>query len=126
MAMAVFVLHNGAMAGLRAHGMDHAPGGGHAAMAEELRQHQECGGETAHIEAEGGCVNSSDSHDHEGAQGLHTPPCGSVCGFALPSLDLGPATVRIAAPIIQVPVSQQGSGIDPDGLKRPPRTSCIA
>jgi hypothetical protein len=125
-AMASFVLHNGAMAGLQAHDLDSARAGSHAAPMEQFQQHQECGGETAVVEAGDGCASMGGSHDHEGAQGLHNSHCGSFCGFALPSVDLGPGTARTIAAITLTPVGQQGSGIDPNGLKRPPRTPGIA
>ncbi|WP_201860723.1 hypothetical protein [Microvirga soli] len=125
-AVTVFVLHNGAMAGMRAHDLDGARSGSHAALIEKFQQHQDCAGETAGVEAEDGCASMGGGHDHEGAQGLHNSHCGSFCGFALPSVDLGPGTARIVAMITLTPVSQQGSGIDPNGLKRPPRTPCIA
>ncbi|MBJ6126843.1 hypothetical protein [Microvirga splendida] len=121
-AMAVFVLHNGAMAGMQAHGLDSVRSGTQAAIAKELQQHPGCGGETAGVEVEDGCALMGADHDHDGAQGLHNPHCGSVCGFALPSVNLGLATVRVVAMITLTPESQQGSGIDPNGLKRPPRT----
>ena len=95
-AVMSFVLHTGAMAGL-----DH-----HADRSV-----------TSHIEAAAEC-------DPGGPGCGHAPHCSSVCAQALPSLGIEARDVSPEA-IILILVSQHGSGIEPIGLKRPPRAHRI-
>jgi hypothetical protein len=88
-----FVLHPGAMAGL-----DH---------------HADRSG-ISHIEVSNGC-------DPDGLGCGHTSHCSSVCAQALPSVGIELGDVSPEA-ILLVLVSQHGSGIEPIGLKRPPRS----
>ena len=92
-AMASFVLHSGAMAGL-----DH---------------HADRGG-ISHIEVSNDC-------DPDGFGCGRTPHCSSVCAQVLPSVGIGLDDISPEA-IKLVLVSQLGSGIEPMGRKRPPRT----
>ncbi|MFC4172441.1 hypothetical protein ACFOYU_10255 [Microvirga sp. GCM10011540] len=125
-AMASFVLHGGAMAALQAH--DGGPArGAHATHTKDAdRPHPECADRVVTAVAPDGCVHGAGGPDHDGSEGPHSPHCGMVCGLALPSGSLGPVPVPATAAVCLPLESQRGSGIDPNGLKRPPRTPCIA
>jgi hypothetical protein len=65
----------------------------------------------------------ADNHSASGED--ESPCCGSVCAFVLAPIGSDTHSVLLAAAAL-IPVSQLGSGIDPHGLKRPPRTPSIA
>lgn len=121
-AMASFVLHGGALAGLGGHNPGHTRTEAHASHSKTSDQpHQDCTGGFV-VEAPEGCAPGAD----DGADGPHSPHCGSVCGLALPTAAVGPAAVLAADTAPLSLESRLESGIDPNGLKRPPRTPGIA
>ncbi|MFC1458324.1 hypothetical protein ACETIH_16785 [Microvirga arabica] len=120
-AMASFVLHGGVLAGLGGHDAGHTRTEAHASHTKTADQpHQDCAGGFV-VEAPDGCAPGADG----GADGPHSLHCGSVCGLVLPTA-AGPAAVLAADTVPLSLESQLGSGIDPTGLKRPPRTPGIA
>ena len=134
-AMASFVLHGGAMAGVHQHG----PGSAKCATAASAGHvHQAAAHEhsAAHFH--------QSKHDHAGVAHQHayahldtadagdptsgatpSPCCDSVCAIALSAIgpDAISAPMDIAAELL--PTSQNGTGMSLDGLKRPPRTTSI-
>ncbi len=136
-AVTSFVLHGGAMAGLH----QHSPGsaecttpasGGHVHQAEAHEHstpnaHQvvhDHGDRAAHHHVDAELMDEASPGDQQAA-GEGSLCCAGICAIAL--IAFGPDTT--SAPmgvLILVPDSQRGSGVDPNGLKRPPRTSCIA
>ena len=94
-AVTSFVLHSGAMAGLDHH-VDRSV--------------------ISHVELSADC-------DPNGLGCSHPHHCSSVCAQALPSLGIEAGNVSPEAITLAL-VSQHGSGIEPTGLKRPPRARC--
>ena len=116
LAMTAFVLHGTAMAKAvgpagfpSSVGHVHAVGGGHHHLAAD-HDHADA----AHGEHHQG--------DHHGKGGSTAPCCGSMCAGALPSSAPGCAVTRIQRELARaIPDDRSWSGLDPSGLKRPPR-----
>lgn len=126
-AMASFVLHGAAMAGFHPHNAG-AAGCGPVAVHAQAQGHDHGDG-IVHVHAD----QAADVADHERgatpdhhAGGTDGPCCSTVCSatLAVPGVGLASAPMRVARTL--KPQSQVGSGIDPGGLKRPPRTPGIA
>lgn len=130
-AVASFVLHGSAMARMHA-------GGGCAGLAlvAALHAHSDHkhavehghGGDpvAAHVHPSG---NPTQGHHPGSTPDPHAsgaPCCGMSCAIAIaplvPDLISAPAAVTAVLPAL----AEIGSGIDPNGLRRPPRTSDIA
>lgn len=137
-AVASFVLHGGAMAGLHQHGPGStecaAPSsGGHVHQAaahgrSTLDAHQighdrSAGAAHHHVDAD---LSNEAAPSDQQAAGEGSPCCAGICAIALTGFGPDTTSAPMGATLIPVPVSQRGSGIDPNGLKRPPRTPCIA
>lgn len=139
-ALASFVLHGGAMASLHSHkplsgasglaaptGHVHSVGAHDHASALEASSHHHGGVAAVHDHdasaASDGPVDA-DGVDH--ASSADASCCGSACASALqafgPTIVWAPMTVAVSLQ----PASQGGSGIDPNGFRRPPRPSSIA
>jgi hypothetical protein len=137
-AVASFVLHGGAMAGLHQHGPGSADCGtpapaGHVHQAgihdhgpSDIRHApHDHGSGTAH-QPTGADVASDDvPHDRQAA-GEGSACCAGVCAAAVIAVGLETASTRMGSRLVVIPGGQRGSGIDPNGLKRPPRTLSIA
>ena len=129
-AMTSFVLHGAAMAGFHAHGAGSAKCKPPASYVDAARGHAHDHGDgVLHLHAEQS-ADLAAGHDHGSAGDRHAdgddgPCCSSVCSVTLSAS----GSERISAPMghapTVLPASQVGSGIDPSGLKRPPRTPCI-
>ncbi len=123
-AMTTFALHNGAMAGLKGHSAasHHAEGGIQSGAPHQT--YREHGGDAALAEAANSCADRDDPGDPEGADAARIPHCGNICGLGLPSIELGVPACSMTAATLAL-VSQEGTGVDPTGPERPPRTPCI-
>ena len=123
-AVTSFVLHGAAVTGSHAHGLGPVQGAStsHAHHGHGTAHHHPDG--TSHIHG-AGQDGAGAGHDHH-AGGGEAPCCGSICTMALAPFGPDAASAPIALAAALKPVSQEGSGIDPNGLKRPPRTPCIA
>ena len=127
-----FVLHGAAMAGFHAHGAGSvsckpAVSYGHSAHGHAHHDH---GDGVLHVHAEQ-TANAAAGHDHGSAGERHTdgddgPCCSSVCSVTLSASGPEAMSAPIGHAAALLPVSQVGSGIDPSGLRRPPRTPHIA
>lgn len=121
-AMLAFVLHGGAMAGPHLHAAgtagcaSHADGGHHHHHADTAGSHHH--GDAHHQ----GDAHHPGGEPHEGAEAC----CGSACAVAIASPAPQAAGTPVAAPPVLLPEPAQGSGLGPDGLRRPPRTPDIA
>ena len=137
-AMASFVLHGSAMAGLHQHGPGSTecattasaghvhPAASHEHPTPDLHQAAHDHGEgVAHHHAEADLLDEAAPSDQQAA-GEGSPCCASICAIALTALGSDTTSVLLGASLILVPDSQTGSGIGPNGLKRPPRTPDIA
>ena len=136
-AMTSFVLHGGAMAGVHQHGMGStdcattAPAGhvhqaaahDHSSAHAHQAEHDHADGVTHQHLAES--VDTADAGD-PASDAKSSPCCASVCAMALTAIgpDAIPAPIGIAVELL--PASQNGTGTNLDGLKRPPRTPTIA
>ncbi|MFC4172455.1 hypothetical protein ACFOYU_10325 [Microvirga sp. GCM10011540] len=121
-AVTAFVLHGVVMAGLNAPGAVSVESWEAAAHINGSSQPDDGDGHGAPgVRASDICACALGEAGHDGAGPNHAPHCGTVCGMALPSFGPGVATLLATATRLAM-VSQQGSGADPDGLKRPPRT----
>jgi hypothetical protein len=134
-AVASFVFHSGAMAGFHQHG----PGSTECAR-EAFAGHVHQAASQGHGEPAGHVLHTdgkADHHaqaDHDHANGATDDReaatgdtcCANVCAVALTAFipKAMPAPVGVTAALL--PVSQDGVSAHIDGLKRPPRTSCIA
>lgn len=125
-AMASFVLHGGAMAGMHQHSIGAQDCGTHASY-------------TSHVHVDTDDHHGSDAgHPHEGgeAQAHHgddghesasaEPCCGSVCSIAIATTVPDAAWALVSAPIVHMLDATFGPDNRPEGLKRPPRTPDIA
>ncbi|WP_201860712.1 hypothetical protein [Microvirga soli] len=121
-AVTAFLLHGGGMAGLHAHSAVSIESWEAAARINGSPQPDGGDGHgAAGVRASDICACALLEADHDGAGPNHPPHCGTVCGMALPSFGPGSAMAPATATRLAM-VSRQGSGADPDGLKRPPRT----
>jgi hypothetical protein len=137
-AVASFVLHGGAMAGLHQHSQDTTDcattaSGGHVHRvaahdhAAPVAQHavHDHGDGVAHHHAEADPAPEEVPSDQQAAD-EGSACCAGVCAVALIAFGSGTSSVPMASRLVVVLTSQVGSGIDPNGLKRPPRTPSIA
>ncbi|MFC1458302.1 hypothetical protein ACETIH_16675 [Microvirga arabica] len=123
-AMAAFALHSGALAGIKVHNTvsHHAEGRIHTGVSQP--SHHESGEGVALVKASDSCTHCLNSGEPDGAGTTYGSHCANACGVALP-FGVPGEPARTATAGIQALVSQGGAGIDPAGLKRPPRTSFI-
>ncbi|MBO1905291.1 hypothetical protein KHP60_09760 [Microvirga sp. 3-52] len=136
-AMASFVLHGGAMAGMHQHG----PGSTECAPASPARHvHQAAvhdhssahAHQAAHDHADGAAhqhadtaVDTADAED-PASDAKPSPCCASVCAIALTAIASDAISAPMGIAVELLPASQNGTGMSLDGLKRPPRTPGIA
>ena len=136
-AVASFVLHGTAMAGVH----QHAPGStecattassghvhqaaahDHATIDVQLANHDHGTG-VAHNHAEAD-LSEDETPSDQHAAGEGSACCASVCAMALTEFGLNTMSAPMSSSLTLIPESQCGSGIDPNGLKRPPRTPSI-
>jgi hypothetical protein len=132
-AMTSFVLHGGAMAGMHQHGAGSADCpttalAGHVHQAAGHTQSSMHSHQAEHSHAGGGAHQSADpafvsaDADHPASDAKPSPCCASVCAIALTAIgsDAISAPMGIAGALLLT--SQNGTGMNLDGLKRPPRT----
>lgn len=136
-AMASFVLHGGAMAGMHQHGpgsTECAPAGpaGHVHQAAVNDHSSAHAHQAAHDHANGAAhqhadtaVDTADAGD-PASDAKPSPCCASVCAIALIALAPDAISAPMGIAVELLPASQNGSGLILDGLKRPPRTHSIA
>ncbi len=133
-AVASFVLHSGALAGMHRHGQGSpdceqttSSGLGHQhdpqAAAHVHQAAHDHGDGVAHQHAKADVAASDDQKADAGTEGSC---CASACPIAMAPLGLDTISAPMTLALSLVPGSQRGSGIDPGHLKRPPRTPCIA
>ena len=130
-AMTSFVLHGGAMAGMHQHGpgsTECAP----AAPAGHVRQAAVHDHSAAHDHADGAAHQHADTASDMADAGdpasdaEPSPCCASVCAIALTFIAPDALSAPMGIAVELLPASQNGTGMSPDGLKRPPRTPSIA
>ena len=122
--MIVFVLHSGAMAGLRAHSTVSHHAERDIYVDASAPSYHENGRDSAVVIASDTCAHGLGSGNHDGADATHNSHCGNVCGLVLPSVALSTTACPATADLLAL-ISQVGTGVDPAGLKRPPRTLYI-
>jgi hypothetical protein len=104
-------------------GHEHAHGHAHGPTAHDHGGvHAHPGQADAGVAVEDG-DDASRGHHAKGAEG---PCCGSACAVAIPAFAPGMISAPMTAAAVLLPAGQDGVSIDPNGLKRPPRTPCIA
>lgn len=129
-AMMSFVAHGVAMAGVDRHmAIAHEAAKGSTASAahhdHSSHPHQVGGGQVGPGTEQAGLSTDGGPGAEDRADGSPTPCCGQACMTAIqvstPAVIVAAVTrtVRLRSP------SQTGAGIDPRGLKRPPRTPDI-
>jgi hypothetical protein len=136
-AVASFVLHSGALAGMHRHGQGSpdceqtaSAGTGHqhgpqvAAHVHQAAHDHEDGITHHHAKADVAVEVAPD--DQKADAGPEGSCCASACPIAMAPLGLDTISAPMTLALSLVPGSQRGSGIDPGHLKRPPRTPCIA
>jgi hypothetical protein len=136
-AVASFVLHSGALAGMHRHGQG-SPDCEQTASAGTGHQH---GPQVAaHVHQAAHDHGNGITHHHAKAdvavevapddQKTDASPegscCASACPIAMAPLGLDAISAPMTLALSLVPGSQRGSGIEPGHLKRPPRTASIA
>ena len=128
LAVASFVLHGSAMARMQAAGP--CAGSDQVSLSHSHGDHRHASAE-AHDDAGIGHVQASaDSGGHDHGRADHhadgAPCCGMSCAIAItpvgPDLLCAPVALSAVVPAF----AEAGGGIDPNGLKRPPRTPDIA
>jgi hypothetical protein len=135
-AMASFVLHGGAMAGVHQHGpgstdcaASASVGHMHQAAAHDrstTNGHQPGHDHTAgaahqHVDAS---LDPADAGD-PGSDAKASPCCASICAIAMPAIGPDAISAPIGIAVALLPASQNGTDMSLDGLKRPPRTPGI-
>ena len=127
-ATAAFVLHGSAMASLHAHGAD-SPQCKPATTHIHAPAAHDHGDGVVHVHADRSAKASGHDHGPNGthhAAGNDGPCCSTVCSVTLAAFGFEVISAPLGLAQDLRPASQVGSGIDPNGLKRPPRTPCIA
>lgn len=124
-AVASFVLHGGAMAGVHVHGSGAAEcatpaSAGHVHKAAGHHR----GDGVAHHHASTADTSDGLPEGHQAAPGENC--CTGVCAVALSARAPETLSVPMATLTALVPESQDGSSRSIEGLKRPPRTPSIA
>jgi hypothetical protein len=142
-AVASFVLHGGGMAGLHQHGRGSTecatPAlGGHGNQAavhghgtpDVQHETHDHGVGVAHHHADADLAKADlaagDVSNDRHAASEGSACCASVCAVALIAFGSDTMSVPMGSTLAVVFKSQIGSGINPNGLKRPPRTPSIA
>ena len=123
-AMTAFVLHGAAMAKAGAGGIGCSSSAGHVHPAAGNNDHHHVG--AGHDHADHQHAELGDHDGHHGKGGSEAPCCGSACTTALPSSAPVHAVSLIPVRLTMTVVTDLWSGIDPNGLKRPPRPLCTA
>lgn len=131
-AALAFAFHTGVVA---ASGTGGSPDVTSASRSQESRSpHDHARGEHgvvgeasgAHLHAEAAKASSGQGEQHDGKGHCKTNCCGAACTIAVlstPAFQVTRVEVSSVLTELFVPAS---SGIDPSGLKRPPRTPSIA
>jgi hypothetical protein len=83
-------------------------------------------GDAPHHHAAADLTDDAAPADQKANGDASTQCCASICAFALVAFGSDTLSRLMGVALALVPDSQVGSGIDPSGLKRPPRTPCIA
>jgi hypothetical protein len=135
-AMASFVLHGGAMAGVHQHGLGStecattaASGHIHKSAAHDhssAHVHQtehDHADDVAHKHVDA-AVDMADASD-PASDAKPSPCCASVCAIALTAITPNTISAPMGIAVALLPTSQNGTGMSLDGLKRPPRTPSI-
>ncbi len=135
-AVASFVLHGGAMAGMHQHGPGStecaptAPAGhvhqaashDHSSAHAHQAEHDHADGAAhQHLDESLDTADAGDSASHA----KPSPCCASVCAIALTAIGSDAISAPIGIAVERLPASQNGTGMILDGLKRPPRTLSI-
>jgi hypothetical protein len=134
MAVASFVLHSGALAGLHRHGQGSpeceqtaSAGHGHQhALAYVHQAAHDHGDGVTHHHAKADAVDEVAPDDRQADAGPEGSCCASACPIAMAPLGLAAISAPMGIAVALLPTSQNGSGLSLDGLKRPPRTPTIA
>jgi hypothetical protein len=136
-AVASFVLHSGALAGMHRHGQG-SPDCEQTASAGHRHQHglktaahvhqiaHDHGDSITHHHAKADVADEVAPNDQQADAGAQGSCCASACPIAMAPLGLDAISALMTLALSLVPGSQRGSGIDPGQLKRPPRTPSIA
>lgn len=113
-AMTAFVLHGSAMAKAEAGGAVNCPSSiGHV--------HAD-GGDHQHLATDHSHADAGDQGDHHHGKGAsNNPCCGSMCAFALPASAPTHVVSFVQMSVVRTVATDLWSGLDPGGLKRPPR-----
>ncbi len=134
-AVASFVLHSGALAGMHRHGQgpsdckpmaSAAHGHLHGAPAHVHQAVHDHGDGVAHIHAPVEAADESAPDDQPAKADLEGSCCASACPVAMAPLGLHAISAPMGIAVELLPTSQNGTGMSLDGLKRPPRTPSIA
>lgn len=136
-AMASFVLHGGALAGLHRHGqgslecLETASAGHNHQHGPQAAVHvhqaaHDHGDGMAHHHAQADAADEIAPDDQQAQAGPEGLCCASACPVAMAPLGLDTISAPMTLALSLVPGSQCGDGIDPGHLKRPPRTISIA
>ncbi|MBM6583215.1 hypothetical protein ILT44_23725 [Microvirga sp. BT689] len=134
-AMTSFVLHSGALAGMHRHGLgasdcqpmaSTAHGHQHGAEAHVHQAAHAHGDGVGHHHAQVEAADESASDNQPAKASLEGPCCSSACPVAMAPLGLDPISAPMGIAVALLPMSQNGSGMSLDGLKRPPRPPSIA
>jgi hypothetical protein len=135
-AMTSFVLHGGAMAGMHQHGpgstdcttnattghVHQAAAPDHSSEQVHQTEHDHTGSVTyQHVDA---TLDTADAGD-PASDAKPSPCCASFCAIALTAIGPSSISAPIGIAVALLPVSQNGTGMSLDGLKRPPRTPSI-
>jgi hypothetical protein len=132
-AVASFVLHSGALAGMHRHGQgspecEQTASSGHGHQHALARVHQAAydhGDGVTHHHAKADAVDEVTPDDRQADAGPDGSCCASACPIAMAPLGLDAMSAPMTLALSLIPGSQRGSGIDPGHLKRPPRTLSI-
>ncbi|MBL0406690.1 hypothetical protein JKG68_22325 [Microvirga aerilata] len=132
-AVASFVLHSGALAGMHRHGQgspecEQTASSGHGHQHALARVHQAAydhGDGVTHHHAKADVVDEVTPDDRQADAGPDGSCCASACPIAMAPLGLDAMSAPMTLALSLIPGSQRGSGIDPGHLKRPPRTLSI-
>ncbi len=137
-AVASFVLHGGATAGLHRHGQDATEcgttaSGRHVHRAAAHNHVTPSAQHAVHDHEDGVAQHHAEANpaqdevpSNQQAAGEGSACCAGVCAVALIAYGSDTTSALMGIGLTLMPGSQRGSGIGPNGLKRPPRTPSIA
>jgi hypothetical protein len=112
-AVTSFVLHGGALASHHAHGSAMGcAAGDHSDHDDHRHQHAHAG--------------AADATGGDPADAAGSPCCTGLCALVLAAVALHAASAPVVPGRVGEGVSRLGAGIDPGGLRRPPRSTDIA